>query len=1102
MALDWKLDSEQSKTVELRKNGAVSAGAGSGKTRTLAARFVALVENGDADVENILTLTFTKKAAAEMYERIHRGLVESGSERARRALENFSDSTISTIDSFCAKLVRPDAGRFGYSPSFSTDETLTHDVAERTALAFVLERREDPAVAAILASLGFEAAWRELFADASLEAHSPAPGYRFDPDDAWNRQRDGLARMLAVHARAADAARREALDADSSGPTAPRGKNSPGALAAFRALPDDLESLDADELTRVLEPLAGIDLRGFSKNATDKAIQEATGKARETARKLPAIAESAAFLETARGAYAAIAECAERVADAKRAADVMTFRDAMLCAIDLLASDPKTREYWAGRYRYVMIDEFQDDNARQKDLLYLLAGKPGLPPGIPRPEELEPDKLFFVGDEKQSIYRFRGADVAVFRGLSAELGGDTPSLSTNYRSEPALVDFFNGTFARVFGAASADYEARFEAIRARAGTTPGVAPSVSLLVRERSGDAAYDAIVLADEVARRIRDDVVGGSLPVPDGTGASRPARYSDYAILLRSTANQHLVERALRKHAVPYVPTEVAGVYLDSPMNDLWAALSTAVLPGDQIAYAAFLRSPFAGLSDEGFTLALAGGGAARPFDDAVEAGLPEADRARFANARRINAWIRAAADKTPIADLVLRLWEAEGLRLAILGKPDAHPYLEHFEYVFKLASDDDARGFTLAAFVDSIRGRLGTTDRLRDLDPPREDASGVRVMTVHKAKGLEFPVVVVPFAENVGQANKLEGAWYDSPRYGLTLNMKPVDRPGAGASNVFYAEAKALDTAMQEAETKRLFYVACTRAIAHLRFACVIPDKDDTRKSFLALLAGAAHPDATGNFPDLHPMVGVETARPGPAPAPARRLNAKEALAAYARIAPFDRGYLPRELPATSLNAAWFESRRETAIRSPLPPSAYDPLAGTLPESVFGELCHAVIERRLGGDADPERFLEGLDSADAAAIRLEAERLATGFFGSEAGKAALASESARTEHPFLLRAGGVTVNGRIDLLYESDGVSYIIDFKSDKARIEGEYDLQLALYRKAISAVTGGKVESSLFWLRSAMTEPRTADFTDDDMRMWAEAAGAIRSDAPTR
>ncbi len=174
---------------------------------------------------------------------------------------------------------------------------------------------------------------------------------------------------------------------------------------------------------------------------------------------------------------------------------------------------------------------------------------------------------------------------------------------------------------------------------------------------------------------------------------------------MLLRTTGKQYLVEKFLRLLGVPYSSGDVCGLFSESPANDVYQALRLAIHDQDGPAYAAFLRSPFVRLSDDGFVRVLA---LERPaFDAGTEeaAALSSDDLPRFRRGRAILERLRSEADRIPLARIVSGLWYRDGLRLSLLRKPDAHPFLEHFDYIFRLAADADARGRTLASFVSEL-------------------------------------------------------------------------------------------------------------------------------------------------------------------------------------------------------------------------------------------------------------------------------------------------------------------------------------------------------------------------------------------------------------
>lgn len=1103
-----RLDPDQRSAVELRRNGAVSAGAGSGKTTVLAARYLDLVLNDGADVRSILVLTFTRKAAAEMYGRIYGELLSSGKPRALEQVDSFSDAQISTLDSFCSLILRPEAQEYGYPPDFRVDDEECLRIAQAQALSFLLERRENQALREVFARLGFEKAWKELFADAAARLWTPSEAP--DIPAMLRLQEETLARIIRDRAEAVlDAARDAALEAGLPNLSA----KARSVLDAFQALPTGFEGRTG-RIAEALKPVAAFNLQFFGRSDSEIRIKDAASRAREAAKEAIKAAEMEAQAPLAASVLGLLAELGDRVLRAKRRARVMGFRDVARAAVDLLSRKPGIRAGWKKRFRYIMIDEFQDDDELQKNLLYLLAERPDrMETGIPEARDLEPDKLFFVGDEKQSIYRFRGADVSVFRGLTEDLGADGPALRTNYRSEPELVSFFNEVFKRILGGATEAWEARFSPILPRA-ATPGGSASVRYLIKARrpSGEReGYrdDDEALAHGIASFVKASVERGGLRVPDPKAPDgpswRPARYDDFAVLLRSTSKQYLLEKYFRLLGVPYSAGDVCGLFAESPANDIYQALRLAVHPEDGPAYAAFLRSPFVRVSDEAFIRILAL--ELPPFHPEVPAlaALSPFDAARFDRGRGILERLQAAADRSPHSVLVRTLWYDEGLRLNLVRKPDAHPFLEHFDYIFSLAADADSRGLTLASFVAEMEPLTGTPERIPDLDAPREAGSGLRILTVHKAKGLEFPVVILPFLDNAVSPGGRSKAWYNSRSHGITLNLKAWDDPDAKAVNLFYDLAREEESRQESAELKRLFYVACTRASAHLVFASLEPKNADKQgASFHTLLSGGdgLRDPGTGLFPDL-PACVQEVPVPDLTDEDYGKLFKGRRVVPIETMAPryesariLERAWEPGTVSATAVQAAWAEasgSLPEEGTWEELPALGFDSLAGEVPETGFGELCHAAVQARLDpSGAGAEVFaaiLSGMPEAHRDALAGEARRLAEGFLASELGRAAAEAGAAgtlRTEAAFLhapkedpeaAERRVPTVSGRMDLCFRIGNRVEVVDFKSDRRRREGEYDGQLAVYRSACRALfPGTEVRTWLFWLRASRAEER--------------------------
>lgn len=671
----------QAEAVREERNAVVAAGAGSGKTRVLAVRYLYLVKERGIGPERIMCLTFTKKAAAEMRERIRLMLADCAADDAEfaEAVEAFPASRVSTLDAFCAEIARNASSRWGVAPDFGIDLREARAGTEKLALDYLLARRNEPVAADFIAGSGFESA------RSALAALADARGGVFGANEGWPSTEEAdriLAALVArLHGQARDAlAAGTGLDAGGA-------KIAQQWLAAAAAFPA-AEPAEAEAVQAYVP--AWRSLRALAKpKGKAEAAAYFNGAADAIRSRLDAMLLAAEALRDGRrpGLRSFVDGFLSEAARARAAAGSLAFSDVAYMARQALLSDLALRSWYKGRYDAIMVDEFQDDNLLQKELLYLIAerrdlrGTAGL---VPPPEDLRPGALFFVGDEKQSIYAFRDADVTVFRRLSGELarspgGLGRHLLATNWRSEPALIRFFNDTFSRVLPAPddeqAREYEARFEPLVAGP-ETPGVESMAVYLearprrAREEDGDAELDAgeaqAWRIAELARELVDRGAPVSAKGPDGRKVARPCRYEDIAILFRSASSQNVVERYCRLLGVPYAATATAGLFVESILGDLYAALRLAAYPDDRSALAAYLRGPLARLSDEAVARILSA--RAPAFGDH---GLTGGDLARHAAARETWAALRERADREPLRELVSYLWYERGLRWNVLRR-----------------------------------------------------------------------------------------------------------------------------------------------------------------------------------------------------------------------------------------------------------------------------------------------------------------------------------------------------------------------------------------------------------------------------------------------
>jgi ATP-dependent exoDNAse (exonuclease V) beta subunit len=784
------------------------AGAGAGKTSVLAERYVWLVKNKKARVDEILTLTFTKKAAAEMYEKIYQRLQCEQDCHVQEQLKDFSGAQISTLDSFCAQIVKNSNELFGLAEDFSYDASELSRALSQASLDFMLSRWREPGLGALLRRHSFE---RVLFEFLQPLAESYLnTAYDYDFTSMYQAQYKKLTAQLETQSELfTDCAHKiNALDAQGK-------KSILSAQAAVAELKSLKRLLAEREYEKALELLNSFRIRKPGRGSLPdiELLRSLVDEIRSSHTMLTLIVESLAHSGELGDIFRLLSEFQKLVNSKKRSLGCVSFYDVAEMAVQALKLNKALRGFYKNKYRFIMIDEFQDNNLLQKQLLYLLAEKMSLSlDRIPEAEELEADKLLFVGDEKQSIYAFRGADVSVFKALHAELcryGGSALLLHNNYRSEPGLIDFFNLLFSSVMESAEADYEARFQELTSFKKKNT-VLPEIHFLYKAYSNDPDDDSEYSNDEseafrVAQFIAEAVKRKKFMVCDGEKV-RPADFNDFVILMRSTSNQIIYERMFRLFSIPYTTEGVRSLFLEAPINDMYNLLQLAVHDEDRTAYAALLRSPLVNLSDDALAAVLLAEQA--PF---AAAELSPEDAARYEAGKKMHEFIKSKADRVPITELIFEIWYGFGYRYHILKNPQFHTFLEYYDYFFRLAEQADSRGWRLSRFLDMVRSNLGKYEKQEDLEILKEFEQGVQLMTIHKAKGLEFPIVVLANAGNKGRGEDKRALYYVSPQYGLCVNL--------GRDNYFYAMSREENEKKEIAELKRLLYVALTRAKSHL-------------------------------------------------------------------------------------------------------------------------------------------------------------------------------------------------------------------------------------------------------------------------------------------
>jgi ATP-dependent helicase/nuclease subunit A len=1174
------LDSGQKEAATACFNAVVTAGAGSGKTKALASRYAWLVMEQGYKVDEILTLTFTNKAVNEMYSRIYSLLTEQqDNERARKAVEEFHKARILTLDAFSAAIARTASSRYGISPDFTSDLQGVQELAMETALPFVLAHRDNPAIQAIIADRKIRTVAKELFADTVL-LHSPISRpldynsfIRRQHEEIlfqWNKKTAEMGTLIGVIQQELENVTKKTVNLyinlyNVLGTSPPGPPDITPLLENTGGSPELRHRVGA--YITWLQNLLAVSLSGKHSDEFT-IIKESIKEARTLFAELGAFANTALQSSIIAELFPLIDEFRQEFNRQKRKAGILTFDDIAHLAVDALSQFPDIRKAYKDTCKSVMVDEFQDNNKLQRDLIFLLAENPDRDAeGIPRPEELRKDVMFFVGDEKQSIYRFRGADVSVFRTLADTLspggekqrGGGTLSLIRNYRSSPVLVDAFNrffGGLAPVCGTLSAvpetdmplpgavflpddedlpGYEAAYHRVYAGAEsiTDDPRSPQVHFCFLDKDrldkNDPGFpsDYELEAAYIAERIRE-MVEGACKIrernPNGIGY-RPCTYGDFAILQRSYAHQSILEKQCKNFSVPFSADRPAGIFNDAPVNDLLMYLRLLVYPEDRLAYAALIRSPFTRLSDLTLSVCLLSGSVI-PFDEALENDIPPEEQELYRLARQRYGDMAEAARTLSVTDLLLKLWYDEGYRYETLWSRTSQIYAELFDLFFEAARNMDSRGKSLADFLDYMDDLVNQEEKLDDLNlPPAEGSSGVRIMSIHKSKGLEFPVVFIYGCGSKKKAQSNSETVYFNEQWGISINLPPADELPGSFENYFFSLSREEENMKETAELRRLLYVAMTRAESCLFLTASLPKSDKKEKdeqtgngeyTVQSVKERLAYLNAKNSFSGsiysfldliLPPLVLAEGECPPFTIEKIPIYTRKEIYLAAHR----SHSGRPVSMTEAAASAAQYYANAETIITPPPPlisvsasklqragphtpagsitvaadgdEQTGDALLGGILSRAgieaadFGTIVHSFLEDRFKGVTPqiPPRILARLEDKDIPLIREAAERMAQGFLDSELGNLSLKAAYRESEFPIITLAdtgtGKIPVLGQIDLLFESDGVMYITDFKTDRIEEPERHLVQLAVYARAVSDIFEKPVRAWLFYLRSS-------------------------------
>jgi len=1137
----------------------VEAGAGSGKTRELVVRIVNLVTTGTAGIDAIAAITFTEKAASELRDRVRRQL-EDELERARsgadptvadrcaRALDDLDGAAIGTLHSFAQRLLVEHPIEAGLPPRIEVldevastvafddrwagfvDELLANDAIERPLLLATAAGVRLTALRVV--ALAFNDNW-DL-------AEGQAPSEPVEPPE-WTPRLEALLEELV----GACDERHQADDDDTLherlcqlGEWAGRVRAASDEYAKLGLLSSDNRPRGAGRGAKTRWP-DGYDLGGL-RTLVDRGCRGCDELRTEVA--LAAVTRLA--VELRRFTLAAAAE--------RRQAGQLEFHDLLVLARQMLRG-PHGRVVRAAlhrRYRHLLIDEFQDTDPIQIELAALIAAAEPEPGDLAWDQvEVRPGHLFFVGDPKQSIYRFRRADISLFLRAADRFGrgGGRLALTTNYRSTRSVIAAVNLVFGRLIepqwhgGVRS---QPGYEALVAVRDDAP-VGPAVSVLGRKQHGDdppeaeptgdspgapvrALITARLSAEDVRRRESAEVAATIRRALDevwlvdrSSNAERhdwqPARAGDVAILVPTRLSLPALEDALTDAGISYRAESASLVYASRLVRDLLLTLRAIDDPSDELSVVAALRSPMFGCGDDDlFRFRHHHGGRFDPTASLPD-GMPDGDPVGrgLAYLRRMHD-LRSWRSPSELADTVVR-----DRRLLELGPAEGRPrdLWRRVRFVLDQARAwTDATNGSLREYLEWVRQQTAEGSRVAEAVLPETDDDAVRIMTVHAAKGLQFPITIVAGLSTQPQRRSVgaEVAWPpDGPA---------IIRVGNRVRSSAFEAWLPIDEQMSHDERTRLLYVACTRARDHLVVSLHravrrnVPD--DPARFTSAELLTAAFGDLLDDLPDAAPLSDTSPRECAevtdvPADVPVTAGAAPTGRPSAAPLPPFDdwrrardaalaTSGRPRTLAATALT----DDGRPDALDDPglhkrprdldLPPWQKGRYGTAIGRAVHGVL-QTIDLARGGGIAEAvaaQAAAEGV-SGHEPHIR----RLVEAALRSPSVVTAAAAPHWREVYVGVPVGNGRTLEGYVDLLYRQASGLVVVDYKTGPPSIDVDLDplvqryrMQGASYALAIADATREPVLDMVFVF---LTPDGAIERSIPDL---AEAVAEARSFAP--
>jgi len=1003
------------------KSVIISSPAGSGKTEKLARRYIALLKSG-VGVERILAVTFTEKAAAEMKQRILAILKAEDSRLFNSLLEKMPLMRVSTIHSFCGTLLR----RFSFEAGIDANYRVENAIDSRIM-------------------------WEEIIYELLMEAGTGDGNHALFLQTIGEKGFRGLANLSDTvnflyekrpFSLEAAVPVYESTEAPQLINELLSWEGAEGAIEGYRDFlnemkPDKIAGFEDNFLTKDKEPrkktpkgLSGI---ADYKEWTVKMHLFWKGKKFEE------------YTNRAQRIREIFGSCLKRHEFLKSSKSLLDFSDLEYIAYRMLTEEPE----WANilyafdeKTDHILVDEFQDTNNFQWAVIDRLTEEWRSGLGAKRAEGIKPT-VFLVGDTKQSIFYFRGANVEIFRmakeKLSEWLGDEFhyEEVKENYRSAPAIIEFTNALFSKIMSAddASPAWMTRYGEFEAHRKNLAGRGSVEMIMLEDGDEGISLQREKEADVIAKRIKG--LAGNLRITERkTGVQRECMYADIAILLRKRTHLKKYEEALIRHGIPFIAVKGIGFYQEPEVAMLRALVYFLSNPKDDYSLYVLLRSPLFNI-DEGSILQLTRAEGGSLFDKMNTPLNPLLIEGKTPPITLLQQWLTAIKD-TPLAELIERILVETGA-WRYYHEPQQRANIKKFIRIMEETESGGRPLIKIRAFLERTINR----EEEPKANVNTEGMKAVKILTIHTSKGLEFPVVFLPAIEDPFTLRSNESLVYerDGKFFFKAITESSIRRDD---------EDFRLHLMKEEEEQKRLFYVAVTRAEEALFLVATWRERG---KSFLSYLKEGIGIDKGDNgYSVKENLQGLSIVDGAGITAPPVAVSAgKKKRLPHAEFVPTP-VRAEKEWKTVTGGIMTKGQGRKTAVP--------------------GEILHEIFEKLSKGNITDDglagtaaRLFTSKGMSESEAEKGIAEINETIGLLKEKGiwrNIIMPVKDSFAELPFVLESGNSVYRGRIDRIIKDGGAYNIYDYKTFPVADEEidelvkEHSFQLDIYKKAAKKI----------------------------------------------